>query len=139
MGMRRGANSTVLVTGIALACAAPASWAASFDCNAQWLLNQTETTICDDPVLSRQDERAARRFDTLALKTNYGQYLGLRHWQYSWSRRRDACVSDRACIKAHYRAQARFLDRVQECLNTRLTRRACLRNTLMGEREVGRR
>jgi uncharacterized protein len=137
--MRRGASARVFVIGIALGCAARPGWAASFDCNTQWLLNRTETAICDDPALSRQDERAARRFDTLALKTNYGQYLGLRHWQHSWARRRDDCGPDRACIKAHYRAQTRFLDRVQECLNTRLTRRACLRNTLTGEREVGRR
>ena len=137
--MRRWGSARVLVTSIALACAAPTGWTASFDCNAQWQLNHTEIAICDDPALSRQDERAARRFDTLALKTNYGQYLGLRHWQYSWARQRDACVSDRNCIRSHYRAQARFLDRVQECLNTRLTRRACLRYTLTGEREVGRR
>ncbi len=137
--MRRGASARAFVVCSALACAAPASWAASFDCNAQWLLNRAKAAICDDPALSRQDERAARRFDTLALKTNYGQYLGLRHWQHAWTRRRDACGSDRACIKAHYRAQTRFLDRVQDCLNTRLTRRACLRGTLTGEREVGRR
>ena len=137
--MRRGASARTLVIGIGLACAAPAGWAASVDCNTQWLLNRTETAICDDPVLFRQNERAARRFDALALKTNYGQYLGLRHWQHLWARRRDACGPDRACIKAHYRTQARFLDRVQECLNTRLTRRACLRGTLTGEREVGRR
>ncbi len=137
--MRQAAIARMVLAGIALTLAGSAGWAASYDCSSQWL-SRAEYVICDDPGLSRMDERAGRRFDLIASRTSrFGQYLGLRHWQATWARQRNQCGNDRACINAHYRTQAQFLDRVQECLNSRLTRQTCLRNTLSGEREVGRR
>jgi uncharacterized protein len=59
--------------------------------------------------------------------------------QAAWARQRNQCGNDRSCITTQYRTQTQFLDRVQECLNMRLTRQSCLRSALSGEREVGRR
>jgi len=136
--MRKAAAARLVLAGVAMTLCAGPSWGASFDCNGQWL-SRAEYMICDEPGLSRLDERSARRFDRLAIRTRYGQYLGLRHWYYSWARRRNACGPDRTCILAHYRTQTRFLDRVQECLNMRLTRRTCLHSALSGEQAIGRR
>jgi len=137
--MQQAMKARIALAGVALTLAGPAAWAASYDCNSQWL-SRAEYAICDDPALSRLDERAARRFDLIASRTSrFGQYLGLRHWQAAWARKRNQCGQDRSCISAHYRTQAQFLDRVQDCLSMRLTRQSCLRTTLTGEREVGRR
>jgi uncharacterized protein len=137
--MQQAVIARIALAGLALTVAASPVSAASYDCNSQWL-SRAEYAICDDPTLSRLDERAARRFDQLAFRTSrFGQYLGLRHWQAAWGRKRNQCGQDRACISGHYRTQAQFLDRVQDCLNMRLTRQSCLRTTLTGEREVGRR
>jgi uncharacterized protein len=115
----------------------PAAMAASFDCNSRWL-SQTEKAICDDKQLSRIDDQLARRLSGFARRLNFGQYLGLRHWHAASARRRDLCRADRACILASYRAQARFLDRLQRCVEASAWRRACLRD-LLGERETRRR
>jgi uncharacterized protein len=109
--------------------------AASFDCNSRWL-SRAEVTICQDPGLSRLDDQVAKRFDAIALKGGFGQYLGLRYWKASWSKQRDSCGSDRTCISMHYRAQARFLDRLQQCIDVRVMRKACLRDSLAGDRET---
>jgi len=119
-------------------CAPTAASAASFDCEARGL-SRTEITICDDAQLSRIDEQMSRRVAGFARRLNYGQYLGLRHWQAMTARQRDVCGTDRSCIATHYRAQARFLERLQQCLDTSLARRGCLRNTLNHEREAVRR
>ena len=136
--MRQAAIARRLLAGIALILATTPGWSASYDCNSQWL-SRTEYVICDDPTLSRLDERTSRRFDQLASRTRFGQYLGLRHWQAAWARQRNQCGNDRSCITAQYRTQTQFLDRVQECLNMRLTRQSCLRSALSGERDIGRR
>jgi uncharacterized protein len=117
---------------------AAAASAASFDCKVRGL-SPAEAMICEDPQLSRTDDQMARRTDAVARRMNYGQYLGLRHWQASSARQRNLCGPDRACINAHYRAQHRLLDRVQQCLDTRFARRSCLRNSLAGDRETMRR
>jgi uncharacterized protein len=124
--------------GAALMCTPTPAPAASFDCDARGL-SRTEITICEDTQLSRLDEQMARRVATFARRLNFGQYLGLRHWQAMTARQRDVCGTDRSCIGTHYRAQARFLERLQQCLETSLSRRGCLRNTLSNEREAVRR
>jgi uncharacterized protein len=111
------------------------SAAASFDCDGRGL-SLTELTICRDPQLSRADELMARRLDGFARRLNYGQYLGLRFWQSSRLRDRERCGADTACLSAGYRAQMRFLDRLQQCLETSAQRRFCLRNTLNVERDA---
>ncbi len=118
---------------------APAtSLAASFDCNAN-PLSQAQIAICQDPQLSRADSQTERRLIGLARRMGYGQYLGLLHWHHGWMERRENCLIDRACLTASYRAQARFLDRLQQCLDNGLQRRRCLRNTLNIEQQVRRR
>jgi uncharacterized protein len=116
----------------------PPASAASFDCKVRGL-SPAEALICEDPQLSRTDEQVARRADAVARRMNYGQYLGLRHWQAASARQRNLCGPDRTCIGAHYRAQQRLLDRVQQCLDTRFARRSCLRNALGGDQETMRR
>jgi uncharacterized protein len=112
---------------------------ASLDCKAR-LLSPTETAICDDPQLSRMEEQMARRLNGLSARLNFGQYLGLRHWQAAWTtQRRNECDTDRDCIAASFRAQARFLDRFQRCIGASITRRGCLRDMLAGEQESMRR
>jgi uncharacterized protein len=136
--MRKVAKAGVGPLAIALILASPAAWAASFDCNVRGL-SRAEGIICEDPQLSRTDEQLARRGDTIARRMNYGQYLGLRHWQAASAEQRDLCGANRSCIDAHYRAQRRFFDRLQQCLETRYARRSCLRETLAGDRETVRR
>jgi uncharacterized protein len=116
-----------------LLCGTSAASAASFDCNAHGL-SRTEAFICRNSQLSRTDERLARKADLIARRMNFGQYLGLRHWQATSAKERDLCGSDQACLNAHYRSQSRLLDRLQQCLDTRFARRSCLRNTLAGNR-----
>ena len=50
-----------------------------------------------------------------------------------------AAAVDRTCLTASYRGQIRFLDRLQQCLDTSQQRRICFRNTLNVEREAVRR
>jgi uncharacterized protein len=117
----------------------PAAMAASFDCRSGWL-SRTQITICDDVQLSRMDDRLARRLASLAKRLNFGQYLGVRHWHATSARLRDRCRTDRVCIVASYRAQERFLDRLQNCVEASLSRRTCLRELVGGEdRETMRR
>ena len=137
--MRKAAMATG--TGLAMAAmlwAAPAAWSAGFNCNARGL-SRAQDAICAIPQLSRTDEQVARKADSVARRMNYGQYLGLRHWQAASATQRDLCGADRQCLTAHYRALERLLDRVQECLDTRFTKRSCLRNALGGDRETVRR
>jgi uncharacterized protein len=131
--MRRARRTVLSLLGLALA--APAASAASLDCNSRWL-DRTELAICDDPHLSRMEEQLSRRLDGFAQRLNFGQYLGLRHWQAVWARQRSACAAERDCIAASYRAQGRFLDRFQKCVSASLARRACLRDLLAGDKET---
>ena len=134
----RAAMRFGLPLAVALIWLSPVALAASFDCNARGL-SRAEDAICGDPQLSRTDEQMARKADTIARRMNYGQYLGLRHWQAALAKERDLCGADRVCINAHYRAQRRVLDRLQQCLDTRFARRSCLRNSLAGDQEAVRR
>ena len=119
---------------LAAVSASPSLWApaagmaASFDCGARFL-SPAQIAICRDAQLSRTDEQTARRVVSLSRRLAFGQYLGLRHWHSGWAEHRDGCRADRGCLMASYRAQARFLDRLQQCLDNGLQRRACLRNT----------
>ncbi len=124
--------------GLALLAAPGAGLAASFDCNARGL-SEAETAICRDAQLSRSDEQMARRLTGLSRRLTFGQYLGLRHWHSGWTQSRDHCGTDRGCLAGSYRAQSRFLDRLQLCLDAGFQRRGCLRNTLNLEREAVRR
>ena len=124
--------------GLALVWAPAVGMAASFDCTAR-NLSQAQMAICQDAQLSRSDELTARRLASLSRQLAFGQYLGLRYWHSGWKEHREGCQADRACLTASYRAQARFLDRLQQCLDNGLQRRACLRNTLNIDRETVRR
>jgi uncharacterized protein len=117
---------------------APPAAAGGLDCTSQWL-NRTEQAICADPQLLRLDEQVARRLQSFAARLNFGQYLGLRHWHAMQARQRAFCMADRDCIAAGFKAQSRFLDRLQRCVGSNLARRACLREALAGEPEGSRR
>jgi uncharacterized protein len=123
--------------GLAL-LGAPAARGGGLECTSRWL-TRAELTICDDPQLARIEEQLARRLDGFAIRVNFGQYLGLRHWHTALTRTRSSCASDRDCILASYRAQTRFLDRFQRCIATSLARRTCLRDLLASERDSMRR
>src|SRR5262245_1944182 len=137
-GLMMSATRTGLALLVLAALWTPAATAASFDCSSRWL-SRAEMTICDDPQLSRADDQLARRLRGFARRLNFGQYLGLRYWHAAARRQRSLCRTDRACILDTYRAQARFLDRLQSCVDTSLSRRGCLRELLGGERETVRR
>jgi|GEM_PF-2048988 len=124
--------------GLVGLCAPGAAQAPSFDCSARGL-SRAEIAICQDAQLSRLDERLGRRLASLGRRLNFGQYLGLRHWHSGWGERRADCAGDRGCLAATYRAQGRFLDRLQQCLDTGVRRRGCLRATLGIEHETVRR
>ena len=135
-------NSRPFVAGgiAGLVLLGSASWvsATSLDCNGRDL-TRTEFVVCEDVQLLRTEEQIARRADVIARRVNFGQYLGLRFWQAEAANLRDQCGVDRACIVAQYRTQSRTLDRLQQCVDTRVARRSCLRNALAGERETVRR
>ena len=137
--MRKARPATfVACLGLAFVSAPAAGTAASFDCGARFL-SQAQIAICQDTQLSRNDEVTARRVASLSRRLAFGQYLGLRHWHHGWTAHRDGCRADRSCLTASYRTQGRFLDRLQQCLDNGLQRRACLRNTLNIDRETVRR
>jgi uncharacterized protein len=126
------------VSTLALLIAGGGGVAAALDCRERGL-SRTELLICEDVQLQRTDQQLSRRADALGRRLSYGQYLGLRHWIAASARQRDLCGVDRTCVGANYRSQNRVLDRLQQCLDARIARRACLRNALGGERETMRR
>jgi hypothetical protein len=87
----------------------------------------------------RINEQLARRLDGFATRLNFGQYLGLRHWHAVQVRQRGLCAAGRDCIAAGFRAQGRFLDRLERCVAGSLARRACLREMLARDQEGSRR
>src|SRR5215470_7251180 len=123
--------------GLAFACMAGAVPAVALDCAARWL-DETEIAICRDSQLSRSEEQTTRRISGFARRISFGQYLSLRHWHALWSEERSRCSLERTCMAASYRVQARFLDRLQQCLDVSPQRRACFRGTLNVEREARR-
>jgi hypothetical protein len=134
----RAQTGLAVCLGLALACWLGAGPAAALDCSARWL-GETEVAICQDAALSRTEDQVVRRVSGLARRLAFGQYLGLRHWHALWGEERGRCSLDRGCLTASYRAQIRFLDRLQQCLDTSQQRRVCFRNTLNVEREALRR
>ena len=124
--------------GLALGWVLGAAPAAALDCNARWL-GETEAAICQDAQLARTEEQVVRRVASLARRLSFGQYLGLRYWHALWGDERSRCSLERSCLTVSYRAQIRFLDRLQQCLDTSQQRRGCFRSTLNVEREALRR
>jgi uncharacterized protein len=135
--MRRRALNALL--GLLAACAWPGADAAGLDCNAR-PRSAAADVICSAPQLARAEEEINRRLDNLSRRRmRLGQYLGLRHWHANWQTVRASCGADQACLAASYRAQLRFLDRLQQCLETAARPRTCLRTTLEGERAAAER
>ena len=124
--------------GLALACLLGSGPAAALDCGSRWL-GETELAICRDAQLSRTEDQVARRVGGLARRLAFGQYMGLRHWHALWGEERGRCGLDRTCLAVSYRTQLRFLDRLQQCLDTSQQRRTCFRTTISVEREALRR
>jgi uncharacterized protein len=121
-----------------LLCLQGTAPAAALDCKSR-RLDQTALIICQDAQLARAEDQISGRFVGLARRMGFGQYLGLRHWHAGWSRERTRCNIERVCLASSYRSQIRFLDRLQQCLDTSSQRRGCLRNTLNIEREAAQR
>jgi uncharacterized protein len=126
------------LVGLATVWAPSAALAGPIDCDAR-TLSLTEATICQDPQLLRTDGQLERRFAGFARRLSFGQYLGLRHWGAGATRRREVCGADRSCIAAHYRGLARFLDRLQQCLDSGHSPRTCVRGTIRSDHEALRR
>jgi uncharacterized protein len=135
--MRGAWRARLGLVGLILLVTPPAS-AQRLDCASPWL-ERTEQTICDDPQLTRMHDQLARRLGGFSARLNFGQYLGVRHWHAMQARQRALCGADRDCIVASFRAQGRFLDRLQRCASAGLARRACLREMLAAEQESSRR
>jgi uncharacterized protein len=133
--MRVALIAALAGTLVAAAACCDRALAASFDCERRGL-SLAELAICRDAQLSRTDDQMANRLAGFARRISLGQYLGLRYWHARWAETRMACGDDRLCLVASYRAQARVLDRLQQCLDSSTQRRACLRATLSGEREA---
>jgi uncharacterized protein len=112
--------------------------AAALDCRSRFL-GETELAICQDAQLSRAEDQISVRLVGFARRLSYGQYLGVRHWHAEQALDRSRCGGDRTCLAGSYRVQIRFLDRLQQCLDTSAHRRSCLRNTLNIEREAQKR
>src|SRR5512136_3071124 len=91
--------------------------AASFDCSSR-RLGETEIAICQDGQLSRAEDQISGRLAGFSRRLSFGQYLGVRHWHAGWAQERSRCGAERGCLAASYRAQIRFLDRLQQCLDT---------------------
>ena len=136
--MRATAKAVFALLGLAAVWPASIVTAAPLDCRSR-ALTLTEATICQDSQLLRTDAQIDRRFTGFARRLSFGQYLGLRQWQAQSTRQRESCGGDRVCITAHYRGQARFLDRLQQCLDNTLSRRNCLRGTMRNDQEALRR
>jgi uncharacterized protein len=132
---KRVQTGIAVCLGLALAWVLGAGPAVAVDCNAHWL-DETEAAICQDAQLSRTEDQVVRRVAGLARRQSLGQYLGLRHWHALWGEERGRCSLDRTCLTESYRAQLRFLDRLQQCLDTSQQRRGCFRSTLNVEREA---
>jgi hypothetical protein len=135
----RSRSRFVAAAGLVVLTAWPlTAQAASFECGSR-RLTRAKTAICQDQQLSRTDEQLARRLVSLGRRVSLGQYLGLRVWNAGWVEQREGCRTDRGCITATYRAQSRTLDQFQLCLEGSLSRRACLRTAIEGDREALRR
>jgi len=137
MRMARAGCGAIAALALLLCWAPAAGQAASFDCKMRGL-SRTQIAICEDAQLSRIDEQLARRLNGVARRLAFGQYLGVRVWYGAWRQDREQCGIDRACLAASYRAQASFIDRLQQCLESSLQRRTCLRTTLTGREALQR-
>jgi uncharacterized protein len=112
--------------------------AAGLDCSHR-RLGDAEATVCQDAQLARAGQQLDTRIKGMARRLSFGQYLGLRYWNSGWAEERDRCGANRPCLAATFKAQLRFLDRLQQCLESSSPRRACLRNTLNLERQAQKR
>jgi uncharacterized protein len=137
--MRKAAQAGTVACLALLAPLVPGSHPAqALDCSSR-RLGGAEAAICQDTQLARVDQQLGARIKGMARKLSFGQYLGLRYWNAVWTEERGRCGVNRTCLIATYRAQLRFLDRLQQCVESSSPRRACLRNTLNVERQAQRR
>jgi uncharacterized protein len=120
-GVRMG-----VAVAVALGGAATAADAASVRCRSP-RLNAVEQVVCRDAQLAKLDQDTDRKVRALLPRLSYGQYLGLRYWQSRVAEARDECGPQTACLGAQYRAQQRFLDGLQQCLDRGGRRRTCWR------------
>lgn len=95
------AQTLVSLAVLALPAAAQAQ---AFNCNDARYAD--EVTICEEPRLSRLDERMSRLFYRLRDEVGGGR---LDADQDAWLRVRRSCGRDAACIDSAYRARIRDL------------------------------
>jgi len=90
------------VSAFAVIALSSAANAASFNCGGN--LTYTEKTICDNPGLSRADDRMAYMYFNVV---NNGNYRRGQAAQVRWLHERDSCGADVSCIwqEYHYRMQ----------------------------------
>jgi len=139
IGMRKALLAGFLACLALPALSVPgAQPALGLDCS-QRRLGEAEATICQDAQLSRAGHQLDARIKSMARRLSFGQYLGLKYWNAGWTEERGRCGTNRTCLATTYRAQLRFLDRLQQCLEGGSPRRACVRNTLNIERQAQKR
>lgn len=93
-----------LIAVAAFLLPAAAAEAQAFNC--RYARYADEITICQDPLLSRLDERMSRLFYRLRDRVGGAR---LDPDQDSWLRARRACGRDAACIEGAYRLRIREL------------------------------
>jgi uncharacterized protein len=89
----------------------PAAAAApSFDC--RYAYTASERAICASGELSQLDRRLAYWYDRAQFRAvHFGQSSDLLRAQRSWLQQRDACGSNRWCLRSQYRSRIAELRR----------------------------
>jgi uncharacterized protein len=104
------AISNVIALGqVILLSLPPAANAASFNCNSK-RLKPDERTICADRTLNDLDVKMVTEFNWLAGMFAMGMRGELRDEQSTWLKNRQACGTDRACIRKAYETRLKKFD-----------------------------
>jgi uncharacterized protein len=98
-----------LLLGLTIQAFPHASSAASFDCDRTDLAGD-EKVICDTRALNDADVKMATTFDILTSLLPMGNRGTLQDEQSAWLKKRQACGSDVACIRAAYSERLKQLD-----------------------------
>jgi len=105
----RGAIKKIAAAAALIAaCAVPAAAAGpTFSCAGH--LAPAEAVICSDDALAALDRTLAAAYTRMLDRFPAGEKSTLVAVQRAWVARRDACRTDRACIRAAYEARMRQL------------------------------
>jgi uncharacterized protein YecT (DUF1311 family) len=103
-GLKMIAAATVAAAVLAGASAVPAGAASpSFSCAGR--LAPAEAAVCSDDGLAALDRTLATAYTRMLDSFPAGEKSTLRDVQKAWIAQRDACGTDKACIRAAYEAR----------------------------------